>query len=145
MTAKLTTAIAEPAAPASPPTILSMGRLPYSIDLFGNSLTVFAQAAVLIRAGFVFASGMPPMIYPNGTASAWLVLGSPEQAAFVDAMEAANAARAAEEAEFDSRVQAAARQIVDAEAKAKRDAEIQARIAEQKRALAALEAAAGAA
>ena len=145
MTAKISTTVVESTAPAGPPTVLTLGRLPYNIDLIGNAITVFAQAAVLVRAGFVFAPGMCPMIYPNGTAAVWLTLGSPDQAAFADAMEAASAARAAEEAEFDSRVQAAARQIVEADARAKRDAEIQAKIAEQKRALAALEAAAGAA
>lgn len=145
MTAKVSTSIAEPAALATTPTLLTLGRLPYNVDLFGDALKVFAQAAVLVRAGFVFSPGMPPMVYPNGTASIWLVLGSPEQAALVDAMEVAEAARAAEEAEFNARVQAAAKQIVDAEAKAVRDAEMQAKIAEQRRALAALEAAAGAA
>jgi hypothetical protein len=143
--AEVTTSITEPAAPAPAPTVLTYGRLPFNIDLFGNSPTVFAQAAALIRFGYVFTPSAPPMIYPNGNASVFLVLGSPDRAAFNDAKEAAETARAAEEADFEARVQSAAKQIVDTAAKAARQAELDAQIAEQKRALAALEAAAAAA
>lgn len=146
--AEATTDITEPVAPApttQAPTVLTMGRLPFNIDLFGNSMTVFAQAAALIRFGYIFTPSAPPMTYPNGNASVLLVLGSPDQAAFNDAKEAAETARAAEEADFEARVQSAAKHIVDTAAKAARQAELDAQIAEQKRALAALEAAAAAA
>lgn len=142
MTATTTDLSAEPVAT---PTVLTMGRLPYNISLFDNALKVFAQSAVLIRAGYIYMPGTSPLMFPNGTASVMLSLGSPDQAAYDDAKAAADSERAAEEAEFEARVQAAAKQIVDAAAKAARDAEIQAQIAEQKRTLAALEAAASAA
>lgn len=143
MTAKTTTDL--PEAPVAIPTVLTMGRLPYNISLFDDALRVFAQSAVLIRAGYVYMPGTSPLLFPNGTASVMLSLGTPEQAAYDDAKAAADSARAEEEAEFEARVQAAAKQIVDAAAKAAREAEILAQITEQRRTLAALEAAVGAA
>lgn len=143
MTAKTTTDL--PEAPVAAPTVLTMGRLPYNISLFDNALKVFAQSAVLIRAGYIYMPSTSPLLFPNGTASVMLSLGSPDQEAYDDAKAAADSERAAEEAEFEARVQAAAKQIVDAAAKAARDAEIQAKITEQRRALAVLEAAVGAA
>ncbi|AWL05898.1 hypothetical protein ACFOHT_19415 [Massilia oculi] len=136
------TAAAQASATTSP-TVLTFGRLPANIDLFENTFTAFAQAAALVRAGYVFSPGTAPMIFPNGTATISLTLGTPDQAAFDDAMKSVQAGRDAEEAAFEARVQAAAKHIVDSAAKAARDAELKAKITEQKIALAALEAAAG--
>lgn len=144
MASVTTNEILEPteATAAVAPTVLTFGRLPYSMNLFGNAITVFAQAAVLVRKGYIFTPNMPPTFFPGGAVSVMLELGSPEEVAIASAKELVDDARAAEEKEFDARVQEAAKKIVADQAKAARDAELQAQIAEQKRALAALEAAA---
>lgn len=146
MKAKTTNEIViEPAretAPDTPaPTVLTFGRLPREINLFGEIPTVYAQAAVLIRQGFVFNMACPPIAFPaTGQVSMFLHLGSPDAVAVANAIQATDEALAAEEADFQARVQAAAKKIVEDAAKAARDAELQAKLAETRAQIAALEA-----
>jgi len=96
----------------------------------------------LVRKGYVFSQGLPPVFFPGGAVSVFLEIGSPDEAAITSAKELVDEASATKEKEFEARVQAAAKQIVEAQAKAARDAELAERNAEQRRALEALEAAA---
>ena len=138
--ASVTTAITIPA-----PTVLTMGQLPRNVTLYGIGHTVFAQAAVLMRHGFIFDPDRFPEIFPaTGHAFLHLTIGTPEPLAFEGAKEAADQALAKEHAEFEQRVQDAAKYLVADQARAAAKAVNDAKIAEAEAELQRLKTAAAA-
>lgn len=125
------------------PTVLSFGQLPRSLTLSGLGHSTFAQAAVLIRLGYVFDTAKQPEIFPaTGHAFLHLTLGAPEQHAIELAKEATEQALIEEARDFDQRVKEAAEQLIAEQAKAAAKAAAAAKIAAAEAALKELKAAA---
>lgn len=136
--ATVSTDITTPA-PAPAPTVLVLGQLPRSLTLSGMASTVFAQSVVLARNGFVFDPALPPEVFPQtGLAFLHMTLGAPEQHAINGAAEAVEQALMQEEREFEKRVEAAAKQMIEDAARKAKEVEAAAFIAEKRAQIAAL-------
>lgn len=124
------------------PTIsLTAAAKPYTIQIIGPTITALAQAAVHIRNGYVFCPHSHVDIFgPTGQIGFTLVLGTPEQHAIEAAAATTDEAVKRERYEYEQKVQAAARQMIEDAARAEKQAKITAEIAEQQKALRQLEA-----
>ncbi len=118
---------------------MTTNKLPNTITICENQATGFDKAAVLVRAGYTFSRDDFVSVFPDGVCSMVLTIGSPPDAA-VQAAEAAKAeALLIEEAEFERRVQAAAKQLVEDQGRAAKQKEIDAVKADLKKQVARLE------
>ncbi|MQA39625.1 hypothetical protein [Rugamonas aquatica] len=108
---------------------------PYAVTINEHSSTAFAQAAALIRQGYVFTEA-PPVIYEiNGQASINLVLGAPTPYAIKAAEATIKLYTDLAEAADQRQVEAAARLTAEAVEKQQKKAALDAQIDEQTKAL----------
>lgn len=125
----------------TPISSLGMASKPYSITLTGHTVSTMAQAAVLIRQGYMPCPDMALEAFPAiGQITIVLVLGSPEQYAIDAAASTMAAGVARERAQYLRDVEAAAARQVEAAARTEKEAKRAALILEQRKQLAALEA-----
>lgn len=126
--------IATPAAPAHV-------AKPSTITVFGPTTLALQEIAAHVRNGYVPDINSAAEIFSAaGTISVVLVLGNPDQAFIERAAVTAADAVAMEQARFNRLVEEAAARQVEAAAKAEKEAKRAKLIAEQRAALAALEA-----
>jgi glycine/serine hydroxymethyltransferase len=92
--------------------------MPASIHCIGPAWEVFPAAAVHIRQGMVFHPDRIVEMFPNGTASFYLVQGNPTQAAIDMARAANEQALQLQLAEYEADVKRAAQAMME---QAKRD------------------------
>lgn len=128
----------QPTAPEANPTVLTFGQLPRDLTLSGPSHTVFAQAVVLARRGYIFSPAQPPQVFPsNGLSVLFMTIGCPDEHAIKGADEATQQAVADEQRAFEQRVEHAAKQLLAEQADKARKAEAAAAIVAAEVALAA--------
>lgn len=140
-TSKLVDTIIPVDAPATAAPSPTGAAKPYALTVIGPTVTAMAQICVHMRNGYIANPDTPIEVFPAaGTIAMVLVLGNPEQYA-IDAAATTTADEVARERGRYLRdvEQAAARQIEEA-AKAAAASKRTAFIAEQRKALAALEA-----
>lgn len=114
---------------------------PYSLTITGSMFKTMAQAAVLIRQGYMPCPDIPLEAFPaTGQITMVLVLGSPEQYAFDAAANTTAEGIAREREQYRRDVELAAARQVEAAARAENEAKRAALILEQRKQLAALEA-----
>lgn len=114
---------------------------PYTIQVSGYTSAAFAEAAVHVRAGYIFRASDPIELFSSiGQCTINLELGTPE----THATEAANATSAhyveLQRIEFQKEVAAMARQMIEDDAKVAQQKRITAEIDAQREALKVLEA-----
>ena len=140
-TTVLTAAPAAPVAEAVSPA--AVAARPHTIRFTEPTHVAFAIAAVHIRNGYRFSADIAPEVYPSqGQSSIVLELGHPDQHAVAAAEATTALAVERQQAEFERQVEAAARQMVEDAARKAKQEQLAAEIAESKKALRALEAAA---
>lgn len=132
-------AIVDAAAPAAP----AAAQKPYCLTVHGPTTLALQEVAAHIRNGYVPDINTAISIFgAAGTIEIALVLGSPDQA-FIDRAAVTTAdAIAMEQAKYKRDVEQAAARLVEQAAQAEKAAKRAAMIAEQRAALAALEASA---
>lgn len=147
--AKLSTEVQAPAeAPAAAPieqeaapTPATLGPLPQKLRIFGPTYTALPEMVALSRIGYTVDSDWPVEFYPQAaTISIFLRLGSPADGIMKAAHETVELAAAAERMQYTKDVLAAARQMVEDDKRAAREAEVAASIAATRAQIAALEA-----
>jgi hypothetical protein len=87
--------------------------MPAFIECIGPGHTLFAEACVHIRAGYVFHPDRPVMSYPNGNVHFILVQGNPGQAAIDLAKESRELAQRQQAARYEEDVQRAAKAMME--------------------------------
>jgi len=133
---KLVDTIISAVSPASTP-----AAKPYAVTVFGPTTLALQEVAAHVRNGYVPDINTPVQIFgAAGTISIVLVLGNPDQAFIERAAVTTSDAVAQEEARFKRLVEEAAQRQIEATARAEKEARRTKLIAEQRAALAALEA-----
>lgn len=91
-------------------------KKPFSIELVGPGYKIFQQACSLVRSGYIIAPELAPVIMPaSGQVTMTLILGTPQTYAEEDAAASIKLGLELEEAEFERRVIAEAKRIVEQE------------------------------
>ena len=128
-------------APAAHVTPANLGPLPQTLRIFGPIHTTLPELAALSRIGYTVDCEWPVEYFPQAaTLSIFLRLGSPADSIVKAAHATVELAAAAERAQYTKDVLAAARQMVEDDKRAAKEAEVAAAIAATKAKIAALEA-----
>lgn len=112
---------------------------PFQIRLIGPAVHVFNALAVHVLQGYIVNTDAPLQMFPNGNCELYLCLGSPNEFAIQQAKENTELAVAQEEAQYRRDVEAAAKQLVEAEKRAELEKQKKAIEAEHAKKLAQLE------
>lgn len=133
-------------APAAKPAVkpaaapLTSQPRPDTIIISDYTHVCFAVAAQLIRCGYIVSANTMPEVYQStGQSTLTLVRGNPDAHAVALAEAAENHAVALQQVAFEREVEAAAKQMVEAQQREAKQAAIAAEIAAQRAALQKLE------
>jgi hypothetical protein len=134
------------AKPAKAAAVQAIQPRPDTIVISEMTHVAFAVAAHLMRCGYIISPHtMPEVFQTTGQATLTLVRGNPDAHAVALAEAAEAHAIALQQVAFEREVEAAAKQMVEAQQREAKQAAIAAEIAAQRASLQALEAAAQAA
>lgn len=120
-------------------------KRPFSIDICESSPKAFQLASALVRQGYVFLKDRPVEVYGmSGTAAFTVVLGEPDETGYADAEAAIRQGLEMEQAEFERRVEREVEARVEQIKRDEQEARKAALVAEHKKQIAQIEAAAAA-
>lgn len=139
----ISTTVVSPAAPVAPAPAQTVATRPHTIVITERTGLAFAIAAVHVRAGYIFSADYAPEVFPSmGQATITLHLGNPDANAIALAEATTAHAVALQRVEFQKEVEQCARQMVEQAAREEKQKQLAAEVAEAKKALRKLEAAA---
>lgn len=111
MSTKSTEVVEAPAAQANV-------KRPDTISIFSSGGDAWNELMVHVRNGFIITPGTLPVVFPDGTVSLLLCIGSPAPTAIKKAQETIERELREEEARFNERVKEEAKRLVEEQAKA---------------------------